>query len=262
MPQAAAPRERHRGDRPQRGRNRADSHAHRARAADHATQRRDCKPLPRRSSGRASRRRGRGGTAERATRSASAVPQAAAPRERHDSDRPQRGRDRADSHAQRARAADSVALCQDREPPPRRRGGWASRHRERGSTTEQVTRSARAASQAAAPRERRDGDRPQRGRDRADSHAHRARPRADQASPVRLAVDERVLLLSMWLRGGCSKPSFFASHFGADPGSIGFALARPRDSPGAGLPRMPTRRKAAALASSSRSEASLWRAGS
>ena len=34
-------------------------------------------------------------------------------------------------------------------------------------------------------------------------------------------------------RGGCSKPRFFGFHFGALPGTFGFALARPPGSPGA-----------------------------
>ena len=143
-PRAAAPRERRDGDRFQRGRDRADSHTQRARVADPAAPRQKHEPPPQRGGGRAPRRCERGDTTERATRSASAAPQAAAPRERSDGDRPQRGRDRADSHAQRACAADHVAPRQERESPTRKNGGRVSRHRERGGTTERTMRSASA----------------------------------------------------------------------------------------------------------------------
>ena len=177
--QAPAPRERRHGTRFRRGRDRADSQAQRARAADHATPRREREPPPQRSGGRAPIRREHGGTAQRATQSASAVPQAAAPRERRDGDRFQRGRDRANRHAQRARTADHSTTRREREPPPRRNGGRAPSRRERVGTVARATRSASAVPQAAVLRERRDGDRPQRGCDRADSHAQRARA-ADQ----------------------------------------------------------------------------------
>ena len=68
-------------------------------------------------------------------RSASAAPQAAAPRTPSDGDRPQRGSDRAGDHTQRARAAERYAR-QKREPPPRKSGGRASHRRGCGSTIE------------------------------------------------------------------------------------------------------------------------------
>ena len=205
-PQVAAPRERRDGDHFQRGRDRADSHAQRARVTDHAAPRREREPPPRRSGSRASRRLERVGTAERATRNAGAAPRAAAPRERRDGDRFQGGRNRADSHAQRARVADHVAPRQEPEPPTRRGGGRAPRRREQDGMTERAMRRTSAAPQAAAPRERRDGVRFQRGRPRAESarrrprrtthHAKSAKRRREGAAAERHAAASAAARLS------------------------------------------------------------------
>ena len=184
--QAAAPQERRDGDRPQRGRERADSHAQRVRAVDHATQ---AESSSRRSDGAAAERHAAESAATRPSgrQGAGAVGCGAARTARWRS--PKRGRDRADSHAQRARAADHVTPCRELESSPRRSGGRSSLRRERSGMTKRASRSARAVPQAAALRERRDGDRPQRGRDRADSHAQRARA-ADHVTKQETATTE------------------------------------------------------------------------
>ena len=132
-------------------------------------------------SGRASRRHERGGTTKLA-------PGAPARRRR------QRRRERrATATAPREEATDRrpTAMRRGRALPTtpqhaesascRREGAAAERHTAASAAARpRETRSANAAPQAAAPRERRDGDRTQRGRDRADGHRHRPRPRARQ----------------------------------------------------------------------------------
>ena len=73
-------------------------------------------------------------------RSASAAPQAAAPRAPpRDASPFQRGSDRADDHMVRARAAEHYALCHKSEAPPRGRGGRTPRCSQRGGTTKPAT---------------------------------------------------------------------------------------------------------------------------
>ena len=105
-------------------------------------------------------------------RSASAAPQAAAPRAPRDGQCLQRGSDRANDHTQRTRATEYV---------PRERAAAAGSWRpsvtpSRARRHDQASaRSASAAPQVAAPRVPRDGHCPQRGSDCADDRTQRAR---------------------------------------------------------------------------------------
>ena len=118
-------------------------------------------------------------------RSASAAPQAAAPRAPCDSHRPHRGSDRAGNCTQGARGAEHYVPCQESEftavgprrpcvtPPRTRRHDQAS------------AKSASAKLQAAALRAPCNGHRPRRGTDRADDHTQRARAAEHNAPSVK-----------------------------------------------------------------------------
>ena len=115
---------------------------------------------PQRSGGRAHHCRiGCEGTV--GARDAQAAPRAAAPRERRDSNRP-KGRDDSPTASRRERAPrmTTSALRREHELFPQRSCGRAQ-HRHIGCGGTAGARSARAAPRAAAPREQRDGDRPE-----------------------------------------------------------------------------------------------------
>ena len=137
-PQAGAPGAPHRGDRPQRGIDRADDNTKRARAAGHCTPRRNGRSPLRKSGGRASFAHERGGTNESAP-GALALRRRQWHRERRVTATASREEANAPTTTRREGEPPSTKhRAESCGPPPPKSGGRATRRRQCGGTTKPV----------------------------------------------------------------------------------------------------------------------------